>query len=80
MITVMPKNHTNVAIVFKADADANELGESLTLTMVPKPFTLQTFPSGEAVFFRNTMNITILDAKGMKIIIIVNNASDIIKS
>ena len=64
-ITVTPKDHTNVAIVFNADAGTNELDESLTWTLVFKPFTLQTFPHGEAVFFRNTINVTILDAKGI---------------
>ena len=60
----MPNGDTSVSIVFKHDDESNELDETLTLTLVPKPFTLQTFPRGEAVFFINTINLTILDAKG----------------
>ena len=64
-VTVMPEGDTDVSIVFKHDEDYNELDETLTLTLVPKPFTLQTFPHGEAVFFINTINLTILNAKGI---------------
>ena len=64
-MTVTPTSDTGVAIVFKSDDDSNELDETLTLTLVPKPFTLQTFPRGEAVFFMNSINLTILDHKGI---------------
>ena len=67
-ITVMPNGDTDVSIVFKHDDESNEQDEILTLTLVPKPFTLQTFPRGEAVFFINTINLTILDAKGITLI------------
>ena len=64
-VTVMPIGYAGVAIVFKSDDDSNELDEALILTLVPKPFTLQIFPRGEAVFFMNTINLTILDHKGI---------------
>ena len=64
-MTVTPTGDAGVAIVFKSDDDSNELDETLTLTLVPKPFTLQTFPRGEAVFFMNSINLTILDHKGI---------------
>ena len=67
-ITVMPNGDTSVSVLFKHDDESNELDETLTLTLVPKPFTLQTFPRGEAVFFMNTINLTILDAKGITLI------------
>ena len=64
-VTVTPTGDAGVAIIFESDDDSNELGETLTLTLVPKPFTLQTFPRGEAVFFMNSINLTILDYKGI---------------
>ena len=63
-VTVVPENATDIAIVFTSDDDSNEQNETLTLILLPKPFTLQTFPRGEAVFFVNTMNLTIIDAQG----------------
>ena len=64
-VTVMPTGDAGVNIVFESDADSNEMGETLTLILAPKPFTLQTFPRGEAVFFMNAINLTILDHKGI---------------
>jgi hypothetical protein len=64
-LTVTPGSDTDVAIVFERDDDSTEQDETLTLTLVPKPFTLQTFPSGEGVFFINTIDLTILDDKGI---------------
>ena len=64
-VTVVPTGDAGVNIVFESDADSNEMDETLTLILVPKPFTLQTFPRGEAVFFMNAINLTILDHKGI---------------
>ena len=64
-VTVVPTGDAGVNIVFESDADSNEEGETLILILVPKPFTLQTFPRGEAVFFMNSINLTILDHKGI---------------
>ena len=64
-VTVMPTSDAGVDIVFEPDHDSTELDETLTLILVPKPFTLQTFPRGEAVFFMNAINLTILDHKGI---------------
>ena len=55
--------HTSVTIIFNADQVADEPNESFMLKLEPKPFTLQTFPRGEAVFFRNIINLTIVDPK-----------------
>ena len=64
-IVVMPDDDTDIAITFESDDDSNEMDETLALALVPKPFTLQTFPRGEAVFFMNTITLTILDAQGI---------------
>ena len=64
-VIVMPTGDAGVDIVFESNDDSNEMDETLILTLVPKPFTLQTFPRGEAVFFMNAINLTILDHKGI---------------
>ena len=51
-----------VAVAFLTDEIIQEANESLTLHLAPTPSTLQTIPIGEAVFFRNTINLTIMDA------------------
>lgn len=64
-VTIMPESPADIAIVYKSYDDLNNQNETLTLTLLPKPFTLQTFPRGEAVFFMNTMMLTVMDTKGI---------------
>ena len=56
---------TVVEIIFLADSVTEEGTEGLTLDLLPTPSTLQTIPIGEAVFFKNAINLTIVDAGGM---------------
>ena len=65
-IEVMKGGNTSVTVTFIADGIPDEPDESFTLNLEPKPFTLQTIPRGEAVFFRSTITLTIMDSKGMK--------------
>lgn len=51
----------SVAITFLIDGVVQEASETLSLELVPTPSTLRTLPSGEAVFFVSTINLTILD-------------------
>ena len=53
-----------VAITFLTDHVTQEANESLTLQLLPTPSTLQTIPTGEAVFFKNAIELTIVDADG----------------
>ena len=56
---------TVVEVTFLADGITQEGNdESLTLHLIPTPSTLQTIPIGEAVFFKNVINLTIVDADG----------------
>ena len=53
-----------IVFTFLADEVAEEVNESLTLQLVPTPATLtaQTMPTGEGVFFKQEINLTIIDA------------------
>ena len=51
-----------VAIKFLTDHVTREANESLTLQLLPTPSTLQIIPAGEAVFFKNAIDLTIMDA------------------
>ena len=51
----------SVAITFHTDGVAQEADESFALKLVPTPSTLRTIPTGEAVFFRSIMEVTIVD-------------------
>ena len=51
-----------VNITFLSDGIIREGNESLTLYLNPTPSTLHAFPTGEAVFFKNAVNLTIMDA------------------
>jgi hypothetical protein len=53
---------TDIVIKFLIDHIAREDNESLTLQLLPTPSTLQTIPTGEAVFFKNIIELTIVDA------------------
>ena len=53
-----------VVFTFVADEVAEEVNESLTLQLVPTPaaLTAQTIPTGEGVFFKQEIILTIIDA------------------
>ena len=53
-----------VAFTFVADKVAEEVNESLILQLVPTPaaLTAQTIPIGEGVFYKQEINLTIIDA------------------
>ena len=54
-----------VAISFIVDGITGEGNEWLTLELVPPaPHALLTMPSGEGVFFRNLISLTIEDSGG----------------
>ena len=55
-------NSIVVEVFFLADGVAQEGNEDLTLHLLPTPSTLQTIPIGEAVFFKNAISLTIVDA------------------
>ena len=55
-------NSIVVEVFFLADGVAQEGNEGLTLHLLPTPSTLQTIPIGEAVFFKNAISLTIVDA------------------
>ena len=58
--------------MFIADGVADEGEEWLTLEpFLPTPSALLTVPSGEGVFFRNVISLTILDSGGKYDIIII---------
>ena len=52
-------------IEFLTDGLPNEGNESFHLWLVPTPSTIVTMPSGEGVFFVNTLELAIIDADGM---------------
>ena len=53
-----------VVFTFLADGVTEEVNESLTLQLVPTPaaLTAQTIPTGEGVFFKQKIDLTIIDA------------------
>jgi hypothetical protein len=51
-----------VVFTFLADEVAEEENEYLTLQLIPTPATLQMMPAGEGVFFKQEINLTIMDA------------------
>ena len=53
-----------VVFTFLADEVTEEVNESLTLQLVPTPaaLTAQTIPTGEGVFFKQEIPLTIIDA------------------
>ena len=61
-----------VTITFLMDSITQEADESLTLQLLPTPSILQTMPIGEAVFFRNILDLTIMDADGESLMIILS--------
>lgn len=57
-------NSEEVKFTFLIDGVASEDEELLFLQLVPPPSTLQSIPTGEAVFFRNRLSLTIVNADG----------------
>ena len=57
-------NPEAVKFTLLVDGVASEGEESLSLELVPPPSTLQSMPAGEAVFFRSSLSLTIIDADG----------------
>ena len=53
-----------VVVTFVADEVTEDVNESLTLQLIPTPATLtaQTIPTGEGVFFKQEIDLTIIDA------------------
>ena len=51
-----------VSFTFITDGIEGESNETLELKLALLPSSLQTMPNGEAVFFRNSATLTILDA------------------
>ena len=67
MATADPES---VAVTFRIDGVVQEADESLALKLVPTPSTLRTIPTGEAVFFRSIIEVTVagVDCKSKNII------------
>ena len=55
-----PTPPDNVVFTFRVDAIAQETDESLSLQLVPTAQT--TLPSGDGVFFRDTLSMMIVDS------------------
>ena len=53
---------STVNVSFLTDDSAQEYNETVTLVLVPLPTT--NLPKGEAVFFLNTTDMTIVDTDG----------------
>ena len=63
-LSTSSSNPELVKFSFLVDGVTSEGKESLSLQLVPPPSTLQSMPIGEAVFFRNRLSQTIIDADG----------------
>ena len=53
-----------VSIVFLSDGLAREGNESFSLRLTPFPSVIQIMPSGPGVFFKNNLEVTIIDVDG----------------
>ena len=53
----------SVSFIFRADSIAQEPDETLTLRLDAAPGT--TIPSGDGVFFQDTIDMTIIDGDGI---------------
>ena len=56
-----PDPPQDITFIFRTDAIAQEENETLILELVTTPET-NARPSGDGVFFRNTINLTIVDS------------------
>ena len=55
----------NVVLTFRVDTIAQEPNETFTLTLVPNFDLMAVGLQGEGVFFRNTIEVTIMDNDSM---------------
>ena len=56
---------SSVVCIFRTDNIAQEINETLTVELVQVPDTT-ALPTGDHVFFRNTIDMTIIDSDGKK--------------
>ena len=63
----------NVVFTFRVDGIAQEPDESLTLELVPSATI--TLPSGSAVFFQNTLALTIVDSDSEFLVLFTNTTN-----
>ena len=54
----------NVVLTFRVDTIAQEPNETFTLTLEPSINLMAAGLQGEGVFFRNTIEVTIIDKDG----------------
>ena len=52
----------NVVYILRADRIAQEVNETFTIELIPRAGTTQL--TGDGVFFRNTLEVTIIDSDG----------------
>ena len=57
-----PDRVENVMYILRTDSIAQENNETFSIELTPRPGSLQ--PTGDGVFFRNTLEVTIIDSDG----------------
>ena len=57
---------SSVVCIFRTDNIAQEINETLKVGLVQIPGTT-ALPTGDHVFFRNTLNVTIIDSDGKRL-------------
>ena len=67
VIATAPDRVENVVYILRTDNIAQENNETFTIELVPRAGTSQ--PTGDGVFFRNTLEVTIIDSDGMNLIL-----------
>ena len=65
-----PTPPDNVVFTFRVDAIAQETDESLSFQLIPSATT--TLPTGDGVFFRDTLNMMIIDSDSKNSILDTN--------
>ena len=68
-----PDPPEDIRVSFHTDAIAQEGNETLTLELVTTPGT-NAPPSGNGVFFRNRITMTIVDNDGMIFLFLIKNS------
>ena len=63
LVRVFPNRLEDIVVAFQVDSIAQELSESFKLRL--NSTTATTLPSGEGVFFRENLTLTIVDSDGM---------------
>ena len=69
VLSFRPDPPEEVSFIFHVDAIAQEENETLTLQLEPN----STIPTGRNVFFRNTINLTIIDNDGKRLVSVLSN-------